>query len=822
MKGDTTMKKFQYTALLLLAALALIPVSLRAADDTTTWHYIDGDKYKEDPENVFLSKSVTPSTDPEHPDEFTITLKAFVGGKKITTMNEVRYASDIVLVLDCSGSMGSNMTIYKYTAQSSKAYNYKSSLSNLYYLYNGTYCKVSSGRNGLLSNHQYYMYFTYNNTRYYLSDTGVVTSQPTNVTSQNGTIWTGVLYSRSSSTKTKLELLKTAAKDFINTVRADAVADNNGDGNPDNIEHRVSIVRFSSKPGSTSNGQQLNRTICGLTSVLSESNINTLNNGIDNLTASGDTYPGEGLRLAYEMLSESAAQNKVVVMFTDGNPAPSGTDDFDNDIANAAINQSKAIKAMDGLVYDAEHNVNTSAKVYSVGLFSDPSDQIKNFMSYVSSNYPNATSMTNTGDPIANPKYSQVSSGSDLSDIFTSIAQESSTGGATTTVNTQSIVTVDVLSTNFELPSNVLSNGTTRVRVFTDAFDGLDNEGKRTFKKDWQELNVVTNANNKQQAIDDPSKVFVSIVGKEIQVLGFNYGENWCGFEEKTVNGVTTNVKHGNELIIQIPIVVDPDNPGGASLLTNTTKSGLYENESSTDPISRFEQPILTIPNIIIRKFGLQNENESATFRISRMKMDADGNLEKDASGNFTYAIDPDVKPFSIVLTNKIQADQNPYPYVVAKIKLQSIGYYMVEETNWSLGYTPVVVPLENDDLLVGQPTPPEGAAATGGILVLSESYEKPVVGVPTTFTTYSYYNNNTRAIVRQVNEVTQIFLSPDYSEEIDQPDNIDQENPDEWLKINKGTVFNFYNAVKSGPIASEYHEDAILNVFKPINTLDH
>ena len=79
----------------------------------------------------------------------------------------------------------------------------------------------------------------------------------------------------------------------------------------------------------------------------------------------------------------------MLVLFTDGEPnGVDSTSGFETSAANKAIANSKSIKAV-------------GATVYTIGCFgttpSDTSDTGK-YMNYVSSNYPNATSMTSGGD----------------------------------------------------------------------------------------------------------------------------------------------------------------------------------------------------------------------------------------------------------------------------------------------------------------------------------------------------------------------------------------------------------------------------------------
>ena len=85
------------------------------------------------------------------------------------------------------------------------------------------------------------------------------------------------------------------------------------------------------------------------------------------------------------------------------------------------------------------------ATVYTIGCFgTTPSSDTDTYMNYVSSNYPNATSMT-SGGAKADPAnyYKTVSSAADLNNIFTDISH---TIGGTDVKLTSTSVLRDVIS----------------------------------------------------------------------------------------------------------------------------------------------------------------------------------------------------------------------------------------------------------------------------------------------------------------------------------------------------------------------------------------
>ena len=166
----------------------------------------------------------------------------------------------------------------------------------------------------------------------------------------------------------RLNALKTAVNNFI-----DATIEENAEINDETLQHQVSIVTFSDSA----------KTEIGLTAVNTQ-NEQQFINVVGGLRASGNTYPDTGFGEAEDVLANARVNaQKVVIFFTDGVPAPAGTNDFDEEIATDAINSAHSLKQKNTLIY-------------SIGLFNnaDPDDTDSDFNQYMnatSSNYPNAT-----------------------------------------------------------------------------------------------------------------------------------------------------------------------------------------------------------------------------------------------------------------------------------------------------------------------------------------------------------------------------------------------------------------------------------------------
>lgn len=265
----------------------------------------------------------------------------------ITTTNPI----DIVMVLDRSGSMDDNITSYTYTPT------YNVNRRNTYFAKreDGSYVKIDQENDGWFSYH-------------WELDGIKVEPMTSESDTQSGHIQ---FYRRNESNETRMEALQTAVNNFIDSAAAQNAGDN----------LRISIISFSSQA----------RTDQEFTAV-TESNASSLKQKVNGLRASGDTYPDRALEQAENEISEHGNPNakKVVLFFTDGMPAESGTDEFNDSFAADAVNTANELKK-------SEQNGGYGASIYSVCIMegADPSitddEGFNAYMNAVSSNFPQAT-----------------------------------------------------------------------------------------------------------------------------------------------------------------------------------------------------------------------------------------------------------------------------------------------------------------------------------------------------------------------------------------------------------------------------------------------
>lgn len=337
-----------------------------------------------------------PITKPEGSD-FMVGLSALssTSNTSVTTSTPL----DIVLVLDVSGSMSNNLgTTYEYT----KVYNIDTSGGwdpPTYYALDeetGQYVKVDRVAKNWWEGFDHW-------------ELKGVTVEPKTSRDDNDPNHIQ-FYTGTSKRISRMEALKDAASAFV-----DATAVQNQGINEAN-QHRLSVVTFSDD-GDVA--QDL--TACNA------NNAQTIKNTIDSLRTRGNTYPGNAMRSAQRALGEARdGAQKVVIFFTDGNPAPAGTNDFNESMANDGVQGALTLK-------------NNKTKIFSIGIFegADPgntstgtNNQFNAYMHAMSSNYPNATAWNQLGEPSTDKLeyYYAATSSDELSEIFQHISEEINTG----------------------------------------------------------------------------------------------------------------------------------------------------------------------------------------------------------------------------------------------------------------------------------------------------------------------------------------------------------------------------------------------------------
>lgn len=557
------MKRIIALLLALILTVGLLPTVALAADGenpTTDSGSVTKEASKD---NLNLVKTVT-----KEGDNYKVTLESWATGT--VTSSSTPVPMDIILLLDQSGSMKKN-----FTSSSTETYNNLNKKNKKIYADYRNNCYIKSGNQYLKVTVTYQWEFGFSNDVYtYTWNGGSHTS-----TGGNSKPEIPLFYkSTTNSSTTRIAALKTAVSSFINKVTTEATTKN--------VDHRVAVVGFASTRSDYYENTELLSTpdVVNYGSannidyrnalVSAKTNKNKLDTAINRLAARGDTYPEYGFDMANQIFAQypiQAGENRqrVVIMFTDGYPAPAGTDDFNVQMANNAINNAKRCK-------------DNNAKVYTIGIFdgADPSASIENYsqngwlneavaanryMHFSSSNYPSAMALNNGGTKGEGNFYFAASNADALNDIFDTISEEISTD--TTTLDGSATI-VDNIPGNFTIPAEASD-----IKVYTAKCTGKTGETLSWKERQASNLKPTTTTNTTTGV-------------KSVSVTGFDYSDEWCGLDEN-------NQPHGSKLIIEFTI--SHNNYGG----TQPTNAGASIKDKENKDVITVDNP--TVPVTIAK-----------------------------------------------------------------------------------------------------------------------------------------------------------------------------------------------------------------------------
>lgn len=611
-----------------------------------------------------VSKTATRNDD----GTYTITLEAYATGSQVTSTITEDIPTDIILVLDQSGSMADKMSQFDFRPYSNKTNNdyyylrHNGAVNpNLYHkLEDGKYATVSVTKTTTyrelnnLTNKEYWKnsenlyekvgdeYKSVTVTRnltwdgyaytYTFSDATTVTSTGSSTVPSfgiHGPLYTpnadgdstaytytytdkdGVMHTIGTSTgkdtrptdftlyekyktvgtTTRLQALKSAVGEFVNSVNQKAAGPDGQPGTADDINHRVAVVGFASKSGNGNNTELLSirGTNSGSVGVaynnISNQNlkdvlqsVNTadgqymVNAATSALAAKGATRTDLGMDMAQRILNANPVpngekRNRVVIVFTDGSPTSSNG--FELDVANDAINKATAIK-------------NSGATVYSIGIFegadagslgTKPTGDLGAGSSRIpaASNWFMQNLSSNNGAFHYPSYYLSANDADSLNSIFQQISNNITTGGSSTTLGSETVIK-DIISPYFTLPAGASASD---IRLDTYACTG-----KTSDTYTWSS----TSGGN--------GGATATLSDDQVSVTGFDFSENWCGTETGTDGSVTYR---GKKLVITFTVDPKPGFLGGNGVPTNGN-AGVYENGSATTPVITFEQPTVDVP----------------------------------------------------------------------------------------------------------------------------------------------------------------------------------------------------------------------------------
>lgn len=542
-------------------------------------------------DGLVMDKTATANDD----GTYNITLEAYTTGSVSTT--ESTKPTDIVLVLDQSGSMAKDMTSYKYTA----AYP-GDNHSGSYYVRSGdSYIKVSwCSKCGEWTDGC--------SDRWLWHDSG---TEYTPKTSASDTTRGSVqFYARSGEDTTiRLDALVRAINKFSESVKNKCAGVDQQLGTADDVDHRVAIVGFSSKENTYYNTELLtgvpitrgdahskldqksnvpyyyptgyvqNGVMYGsittaqygkaLQSMKTIDGQTSVSNAIDALTAHGGTETLDGLTMAENIFAntDSTGRNRVVVLFTDG--------DTDSNRASV-VNKAYTLK-------------NTyNATVYTVGIFGGANGQPpitsstseeNRLLHRISSNYPNAQVRNGRYDDGSlnsslkgdDSYYLSASNSDTLSTIFQKISSQLSESDIS--LDSQTVIK-DTVTKYFDMPTDASKVSVKR----------YDCTGVVSGKPTWSETGTVIN----NAVTLDPSN-------NSVNVTGFDFNANYVtekGRDETDPKKEGTF--HGRKLVIEFTVTAKNGFVGGNSVPTNGSDSGVYDKDGKE--VATFDVPQVNVP----------------------------------------------------------------------------------------------------------------------------------------------------------------------------------------------------------------------------------
>lgn len=507
-------------------------------------------------DGLVMDKTATANED----GTYNITLEAYTTGSVSTT--ESTKPTDIVLVLDKSGSMSNKMTSYTYTER----YNLDRS-SSYYVKSNGGFVEVDwcSDCRAWTDGCSYWPWH----------DSG---NKYTPKTSASDTADGHVqFYSRGNATTVRrLTALKNAVNNFTNSVAEKAKGADGILGTDDDINFRIAVVSFADKASNLTNG---------LVNMNDRNGVSTVNEAVNGINASGNTYPANGLDTANSIFSANSVdlsqRNRVVVLFTDGYPAEGGTNNINYELCDSAIASAYTSKNTYG------------ATVYTVGIFAgaDPESDINTnfeygnrqnstlntkqlvaanrYMQYTSSNYPNAQSLKNGGDMVRDGYYLSASDSDTLNTIFQKISEQFSESDIS--LDSQTVIK-DTVTKYFDMPTDA-----SKVSV-----KSYDCTGVVSGKPTWSETGTVINN-------------AVTLDQNSVNVTGFDFNANYVtekGRDETDPKKEGTF--HGRKLVIEFTVTAKNGFVGGNSVPTNGSDSGVYDKDDKE--VATFDVPQVNVP----------------------------------------------------------------------------------------------------------------------------------------------------------------------------------------------------------------------------------
>ncbi len=410
----------------------------------------------------------------------------------------------------------------------------------------------------------------------------------------------------------RLEGLQYALRFFLTEVGDYAVNDEDGTL----IDHRVAIVGFASGDNddvANDNWYYENTELfdgdvayqydkitqeqyaSAFKSAHSEEDAAKLLNALYILDGSGATCVDLGLEMAtkifdaYQSDYANGNRNKVVIVFTDGNPGSGRTRDGYGRLDQSSINTN--ISVANTALQHGTALKNAGVTLYTIGIFegADPTSKGSSDTTGDATaepafaNYFLQRLSSNNGQPPQNGEpsyYLSATNEAELKSIFVQIAEEAN---METEIDEgrRTYALRDVVTDQFEI---VPGTGSRHSAPCT----GVDNDGNYVFGQET----LITDTDWDIRVDDKNSSVIV---------IGYDYYANAV----RTIEGTDgeSDTYQGNKLIIRFKVKPKNGFLGGNQVLTNDSENtGIYEHEDGdlTNPniirVAEFPEPVVDVP----------------------------------------------------------------------------------------------------------------------------------------------------------------------------------------------------------------------------------
>ncbi len=531
---------------------------------------------------------------------------------------------------------------------------------------------------------------------YTLTLTAYATGTTTTVTEKSGKPLDIVLVldqSGSMSNSGYVKPLKTAVTNFVNNISKNA--------NEYNVDHRIALVGYASrydsdtrwintglfingslynyqKQGSSTQTSRLTATNYqnALVSV-NDSNgqiTSSITTAISKINGKGATFTNYGMEMAngvfqYNPIEEGSDRQRIVVVFTDGEPGKSG---YDQDVANAALSEAYKTKNTYG------------ATVYTVGLYSKASEDVTNFMNYLSSNYPKAQSMEDNGvTPVTeylpaaqinnygnyyyfnNGKYERVyycdggwthdagwytqqhgfgtHPGKRIDPSKTQFYVQQTTTPAVATKYYMTTSNSNELGNIFHNISEDIQHPSTDITLNANA--ELRDQISSVFDvKDGSTITVSTvegtyNAGGEPTWGTETQVSSEQFSGRNIGVTDFDYSSNYIA-----------DGHPGQKLVVTITNLIPNDGFGDKEMFSNDAGAGIYESAAATTPAAEFPSPWTKVPVYTkVLDFSMTANIATDVQQTNSTLKGTYGTFAVDANKKLTYSLGTSVSTGNLV-----------------------------------------------------------------------------------------------------------------------------------------------------------------------------